>query len=214
MSEFRPVACIGTKFSLLLSIVAERMDRAAEDYGLLDDAQEGFPRNRSPKRQLGKLRWLLAEQRRRMQSLSAVLYLDIKNAFYAVNRRAVFFVLKAKARPKGFPEADIILFQRMYTGSFFVMSNQYGRSAACVLSRGMPQGAPPSPGVFGEVIDPVHSIIRECKRGCTLQGSIAPTGSSGFADDSPCTLMDRTLSQLWPLLFRKRRPTLNGQAWK
>ena len=42
MSEFRPVACICTKFSLLLSIVTERLDRAAEDYGLLDDTQEGF----------------------------------------------------------------------------------------------------------------------------------------------------------------------------
>lgn len=41
MSEFRPVACICAKFSLLLSIVAERMDRVSEDYGLLDDTQEG-----------------------------------------------------------------------------------------------------------------------------------------------------------------------------
>jgi hypothetical protein len=31
----------------------------------------------------------------------------------------------------------------------------------------------------------VHAVVRACKRGCTLQGSIAPTGSSGFADDSP-----------------------------
>ena len=49
----------------------------------------------------------------------------------------------------------------------------------------MPQGAPPSPVVFSAVIDPIHSIVRNCKRGCTLHGSIAPTGSSGFADDSP-----------------------------
>ena len=39
--------------------------------------------------------------------------------------------------------------------------------------------------VFSLVIDPIHSIVRSCSRGCTLQGSIAPTGSSGFADDSP-----------------------------
>jgi hypothetical protein len=49
----------------------------------------------------------------------------------------------------------------------------------------MPQGAPPSPVVFSLVIDLIHSIVRNCKRGCNLQGSIAPTGSSGFADDSP-----------------------------
>jgi hypothetical protein len=53
MTEFRPVACVCMKYSLLLSIVAERMSHAAEDWGLLDDAQEGFRRNRSTKRQLG-----------------------------------------------------------------------------------------------------------------------------------------------------------------
>ena len=124
---------------------------------------------------------MLEEQRRRKQGLSVVLYLDIKNAFNAVNHRAVYHVLEAK----GFPAADIALFRRLYTGSFLVMSNKFGRSAACKLSRGMPQGAPPSPVVFSLVIDPIHSIVRNCRRGCTLQGSIAPTGSSGFADDSP-----------------------------
>ena len=181
MSEFRPVACICTKFSLLLSIVTERLDRAAEDYGLLDDTQEGFRRNRNTKRQLGKLCSILAEQRRRRQSLSVILYLDIKNAFNAVNHRAIFHILEAK----GFPEADIALFRRMYTGSFLVMSNQFGRSAMCVLSRGVPQGASPSPSTFALAFDPFHSVIRDCQRGCTLQGNIGPTGSSGFADDSP-----------------------------
>ena len=90
MSEFRPVACICTKFSLLLSVVTERLNRAAEDYELLDDTQEGFRRNRNTKRQLGKLCSILAEQRRRKQSLSVILYLDIKNAFNAVNHRAIF----------------------------------------------------------------------------------------------------------------------------
>lgn len=98
-----------------------------------------------------------------------------------MNHRTIFYVLEVK----GFPEEDITLFRRMYSGSFLVMSNQFGRSAMCVLNRGMPQGAPPSPSVFDVAIDPMHSIVRDCRRGCTLQGSIDPTGSSGFADDSP-----------------------------
>ncbi len=72
----------------------------------------------------------------------------------------------------------------MYTGSFLVMANHFGISAACFLSRGVAQGAQPSPRVFNVAFDPVHAIVRACKRGCTLQGSIAPTGSSGFTDDS------------------------------
>jgi len=89
--------------------------------------QEGFRRNRSTKRQLGKLHSMFAEQRRRKQGLSVVLYLDIKNAFNAVNHRAIYHILEAK----GFPAADITLFRRLYTGSFLVMSNQFGRGA-CV----------------------------------------------------------------------------------
>ncbi len=72
----------------------------------------------------------------------------------------------------------------MYTGSFFVMVNQFGRSAAIMLSRGMPQGAMPSPGVFTILYDPMLAIILYYRRGCTLQGRIAPSGADAFADDS------------------------------
>ena len=181
MPGFRPVACICTKFSPLLKIVDQRLDRATEDYVLNDDTQEGFHRGRSTQRQLGKLHSILAEQRRRKAGLSVLLYLDIKNAFYAVNHRAIFHIFAAK----GFPEEDIALLRLMYTGSFLVMANRFDVSAACVLSRGVAQGAQPSPRVFNTTFDPVHAVVRACKRGCTLQGSITPTGSSGFAYDSP-----------------------------
>ncbi len=149
----------------------------------MDDTQEGFRRHRSTKRQLGKLHSILAEQQRRKDSISVILYLDIKNAFNAINHRAIFYVLEAK----GFPSVDIALFNRMYTGFFLVMANRFGRSAACMLlvSRGVAQGAPPSPRIFGLTFDPVHSAVRESQRGCTLQGVIESTGSSGFADDTP-----------------------------
>ena len=59
------------------------------------------------------------------------------------------------------------------TGSFLVMANRFGVSAACVLSRGVAQGAQPSPRVFNTTFDPVHAVVRACRRGCTLLGSIA-----------------------------------------
>jgi hypothetical protein len=150
-----------------------------EDYGFVDDTQEGFRRHRSTKRQLGKLHSILAEQWRRKDSISVILYLDIKNAFNAINHRAIFYVLEAK----GFPSEDIALFKRMYIGSFLVMANRFGRSAASCSVGGVAQGA--SPRIFGVTFDPVHSAVRESRRGCTLQGVIESTGSSGFADDTP-----------------------------
>jgi hypothetical protein len=181
MSDFRPIGCICTKYSLLLSIVDQRLNHVTEDYGLVDDTQEGFRRHKSTKCQLEKLHSILAEQLRRKDSVSVILYLDIKNAFNAINHIAIFHVLEAK----GFPSEEIALFKKMYTGSFLVMANRFGRSAACMLSRGVAQGAPPSPRIFGSTCDPVHSVVRESRRGCTLQGAVELTGSSGFAADTP-----------------------------
>jgi hypothetical protein len=72
-----------TKFSLLLKIVDRGLDCATEEYGRIDNTQEleGFRRGRNIEPQKGKLCSILAEQRRRKESLLVILYLDIKNAF-------------------------------------------------------------------------------------------------------------------------------------
>jgi hypothetical protein len=47
MSDFRPIGCICTKYSLLLFIVDQRLNDVTEDYGLVNDKQEGFRRHTS-----------------------------------------------------------------------------------------------------------------------------------------------------------------------
>ena len=86
-------------------------------------------------------------------------------------------------RAKGFPEEDIILFSQLYTCSFLVMVNTFGTSAACFLTRGMPQGAQTSPRNFNLLVDPIHALLRWCQRGCTVLSRV-PNGTSGFADDT------------------------------
>ena len=49
---------------IFLKIIDIRLDHVTEDYGLIDDAQEGFRQGRSTKRQLAKLHCMLADQRR------------------------------------------------------------------------------------------------------------------------------------------------------
>jgi hypothetical protein len=77
--DFQTIGCICTKYSLLLSIIDQRLIHTMKDYGLVDDTQGGFRRHhdRSTKRQLGKLHSILAEQRQRKDSISVILYLDI-----------------------------------------------------------------------------------------------------------------------------------------
>ncbi len=96
------------------------------------------------------------------------------------NHRAIFSILEAK----GFPADDIDLFRRMYSGSFLVMVNQFGMTAACFMSRGFPQGATPSPRVFNLLFDLVHTIVRAGGRGWMLRGSSTLSSSSGLADDT------------------------------
>lgn len=114
VGEFRPVACISTKFSVFLTIIDARLEHATEDYGLIDDSQEGFRRCRSTRRQLCKLYSILAENRRRKEGICVLLFLDLVNAFNSPNHRLVYFILEAN----GFPAEDILLFRHMYSGSF------------------------------------------------------------------------------------------------
>ncbi|MFM9151106.1 MAG: RNA-directed DNA polymerase, partial [Candidatus Planktophila sp.] len=178
ISEFRPVASICAKFAIFMDIINQRLARFLEDHGLLEDAQEAFRKNRSTQRQLCKLQCLLAAQRR-AKSLSVMLFLDIKNAFNAMNHRAIFHVMKLC----GFPADDIRLFQRLYRRTFLLMGNLFGESAACFLARGVPQGSHPSPLVYILTFNPIHVIARICGKGCSMHGLI-PNGSSGFADDT------------------------------
>jgi ribonuclease HI len=180
VSDYRPVALLCSKFSLFLKIVEVNLDHATEDYALLDEAQEAFRRGRSTKRQLSKLHSILHHQRKMKADLSVILYLDIKNAFNAVNHRAIFYILEAC----GFHEADIALFRRLYDGSFLVMANKFGTSAACFLLRGVMQGAQPSPKTYILVIDPIHTLIRFCNRNRPAADNLELSGSGGFADDT------------------------------
>lgn len=178
VTEFRPVASICTKLIILLDIIYKRMSRFMERHELLEDAQEAFRKCRSTQRQLFKLQSFLEDQRNAKHPV-VLLYLDIKNAFNAMNHRALFRILELC----GYPAADIALFQHMYNGTFLFLGNSFGNSAACYLARGAPQGAAPSTLVFNQAFNPVHVIARLCGRGGAIY-DLTPAGSSGFADDT------------------------------
>ena len=177
-TEFRPVASICTKLIILLNILYRRTSSFMERHELLEDAQEAFRKGRSTQRQLFKLQSFLEDQRNAKHPV-VLLYLDIKNAFNAMNHRALFRIMEFC----GYPAADIALFQHMYKGTFLFLGNPFGDSAACYLTRGAPQGAAPSTLVFNQAFNPVHVIARLYGR-CGAIYDMTPAGSSGFADDT------------------------------
>ena len=131
MTEYRPVVRICSKFIIATTIFNDRLTQAVEEFNLLDDAQEGFRRYRSTKRQLSKILGLLHDHRKRQKCLSVILYLDIKNAFNAVDHRPIFEMLTAY----GFPAEDVALFRRMYSGKFLCVGNLFGLTAAWLPAR-------------------------------------------------------------------------------
>ena len=179
MTDRRPLANLCTKYKVATKIINKRFTQALEDYAILDEAQEGCRRHRSAKRQLSKLQCILDEGRR-CGRVSVVLYLDLKNAFNAVNHRAIFLVLEAY----GFPHPDIDLFRRLYTGTWFSVGNPFGETAACYLRRGVKQGDVPSPNIFDSTVNPLLKTLRDNGRGCSLPCLSQPTGASGFVDDT------------------------------
>ena len=109
-----------------------------------------------------------------------ILYVDSKNAFNAVNHRAIFQVLEAYC----FSRKDIEMLRSLYSQSFLIIRNSFGQTAVLYLIKGFFQGAPSSPTMFILTFDPFHKIIRASGRGCYTPALNTPTGSSPFADDS------------------------------
>ncbi len=56
-----------------LQIIDTLLDHLTVDYGLIDDAQKDFRQDRSTKRQLAKLRCILAHQRRETEDIPVLL---------------------------------------------------------------------------------------------------------------------------------------------
>ena len=113
------------KFVIFNKILASRTSRFAEEHGILEDAQEAFRRNRSTIRQLQKILCILDAQRRQ-KSRSLILFLDLINAFNAMNHSAIFSILQLY----GFPDADIALMTRLYDHTFLFTGIFFGNSAA------------------------------------------------------------------------------------
>jgi len=179
VKEHRPVARLCTKCIAAYTVASMRFQQAMEEYKLITDAQEGFRKNRSTKRQLAKFKWMSEDQQRR-RCVVVQLDMDLANAFNAPNHRPIILTIANY----GFHPNDVAFLQRMLQKMWVSVGSEIGESAACDLRRGFWQGNTPSPDLFIAVLNPVHAMVEASGRGCYITTLQRPDGSSGYADDS------------------------------
>ena len=100
VTEFRPIACICAKYSILLKILDVRLNHTIEDNCIILHYRwctRGLPPRSKHQTPANKIHSILHHQRKKQESLSAILYLDIKHAFNAINHQAIFSIFEAAA---------------------------------------------------------------------------------------------------------------------
>ena len=152
MKGLRPLSNIITSVKFCTAEVAERMSRTFEEYGVLQEPQEGARRGRGAKRQVLKLQQIYEIAKRGKLKIAA-LYVDYNIAFTGTNHDCVYETAEAT----GVPRADIELLKSLDRGAWYAVGNTFGVSAACCLERGFMQGKPTSPILFN--FAPMNTLI-------------------------------------------------------
>ncbi len=86
----------------------------------------------------------MLEKGQRERAVVAVVQLDFRTAFTSTNMNAVNWTLDAY----GVREADIDLLKHIQAGSWYLVLNPFGETAACAIKNGWKQGDPPSPAKY------------------------------------------------------------------
>ncbi len=123
----RPIARLCTKCITAYAAPSLRFRQVMEEYQLITDAQEGFRKNRSTKRQLAKLKWMGEDQQQR-RYIVVQLDMDLANAFNAPNHRPIIQIIEKY----GFHPNDVAFLKRMLqnmwvNGSVYLKSGLLAR---------------------------------------------------------------------------------------
>lgn len=186
MANWRPVCLLNVSYRLYSSILTRRLNRIVEEFGILDQAQEGFRLLRCTRRQIEYILNLIRAAK--LQNESIILaFLDFRNAFNSNDVSACLRILRAYNLP------DVDLIEEMYHGAFYRARTMDGRFTAPVpLTRGTKQGDPLSPLIFNLTINMLFRMLARSGHVFTCQLNLHGdrtrdphrVNSRAFADDT------------------------------
>jgi len=168
-SSWRPIALLNTLGKIIESLLAQRLARASEDFGLLPDEQMGNRQSRSTESAL----YFLADQVHTAWAeggIASLLALDISGAFDTVSHTRLLDVL----RSKGFPGWLVRLIRSFLESRTTTLCFDDQETVARETPAGVPQGSPLSPILFILYTSSLYDALRQ----------VPGITTCGFADDT------------------------------
>ena len=199
ISNWRPLCLANVSYRLFSSILARRLDKVAEAYGILDQIQEAFRRGRGTRRQAESLIQLI--QAANLQGCELIVaYLDFKNAFNSIDVQACIKILKAYNLP------DLDLLEQLYSNAYYEVRTSDGNVTSRIpLTLGTKQGDPLSPIIFNLTINMLFRMIARTGHAFALKpfgckARLRVVNCKAFADDT--TLLANNVAGANAMLFR------------
>ena len=175
--QYRGISLLSTVYKLFSSLINSRIQNLAEQNRLIDDAQNGFRKNRSCEDHLYALTSII-RNRKREKLDTFVTFVDYEKAFDRINRPLLFY----KLRSMGFGGKMLSIIQSIY-GNNDVCVNVNGFISPSFQSQiGVKQGDSLSSTLFNIYINDLAKNLNESNKGIKLNDDIK-LASLLYADD-------------------------------
>ena len=182
LSNYRPISLTNVSYKNFASMLQSRLELYADSR--LRNTQYGFRKNRSTTQPIHDMRRLLEVFERQNTPFHA-LFLDWSKAFDSVT----FTSIKAAMQHAGIPEHTINVIMALYNNPTFVVRDSSQKSSKQTQTKGLRQGCPLSPYLFGLIL--THLFYDVEKSYETLYGEISgvfhvpsPLWDLEYADDT------------------------------
>ena len=158
IKNYRPIALGNSLAKLYMKILTSRLEEVVEMEGLISDTQQGFRTDRSCAGAIMILQTLIGKYKERNMPFYMV-GIDIEKAYDTVDHEVLWKILDAK----GIKGKWLETVKEMYTGSRIMADTVQGGTEWIQVKRGIRQGCPMSPLLFGLYIDWVTETLEEVR---------------------------------------------------
>jgi hypothetical protein len=184
---------MSTAAKIITGVWAHRLSTTLEARAVLEDVQEGFRPDGSTKRQVMRLLNGINDAKRNGKKL-IVAFLDFENYFNSIGLECLFEILEKF----GMAKEDVGILMQYCDHSYFQVAQESREATARIrLQRGLRQGCPLSPILWGVVVNALIKWL-ESKGGGYKHSSGEEYNTLLFADDS--TLLTESKKAMQTLL--------------